>query len=124
MEPGLKLSKMSSSLPVDATEYRGIVGCLRYLVHTWPDISYAVGYVSRFMHGEPHRRASCRSEPHSMLHCRHHLDYGCHYKKIGAELKLLRYSDSDMASDVDTRKSTTAMLFFYGSSLVSWQSQK
>jgi hypothetical protein len=49
MEPRLKLSKVSSSPPVDATEYRGVVGSLRYLVHTRPDISFSVGYVSRFM---------------------------------------------------------------------------
>lgn len=48
-EPRLKLSKESMSLPVDATEYRGVVGSLRYLVHTSPDITFAVRYVSRFM---------------------------------------------------------------------------
>ena len=31
------------------TLYRSIVGSLRYLVHTRPDIAFAVGYVSRFM---------------------------------------------------------------------------
>ena len=27
------------------------------------------------------------------------IDYGCHYKKTGAELKLLGYSGADMAGD-------------------------
>jgi hypothetical protein len=49
MEPCLKLSKASSNPPVDKTMYRSIVGSLRYLVHTRPDIAFAVGYVSRFM---------------------------------------------------------------------------
>jgi hypothetical protein len=52
------------------------------------------------------------------------LDYGCHYKHGGQELKLLGYSDADMGGDVDTRKSTTGVLFFYGSCPVTWQSQK
>ncbi|XP_014661099.1 uncharacterized protein LOC106804453 [Setaria italica] len=117
MEPRLKLSKVSSSLPVDATEYRGIVGCLRYLVHKWPDISYAVGYDSRFMESltAEHLAAVNRI----LCYIAGTIDYGCHYKKIGAEVKLLGYSDSDMASDVDTRMSTTAVLFFYGSSLMA-----
>jgi hypothetical protein len=38
---------------VDATEYGSIVGALRYLVHTRPDLAHSVSYVSRFM-AEPH----------------------------------------------------------------------
>jgi hypothetical protein len=34
---------------VDAARYQSIVGGLRYLMHTRPDIAFAVGYVSRFM---------------------------------------------------------------------------
>jgi hypothetical protein len=49
MQANLKLSKESSSAKVDATEYRGLVGSLSYLVHTRPDLAFCVGYVSRFM---------------------------------------------------------------------------
>ena len=41
--------KASTSTKVDATLYRSIVGGLRYLVHTRPDIAFVVGYVSRFI---------------------------------------------------------------------------
>ena len=49
MEKRLKLTKASTAAKVDATLYQSIVGGLRYLVHTRPDIAFAVGYVSRFM---------------------------------------------------------------------------
>ncbi|XP_066354857.1 uncharacterized mitochondrial protein AtMg00810-like [Miscanthus floridulus] len=49
MEERLKLVKASTAAKVDATLYRSIIGSLRYLVHTRPDIMFAVGYVSRFM---------------------------------------------------------------------------
>ena len=49
MEERLKLTKASTTAKVDATLYRSIVSGLRYLVHTRPDIAFAVGYVSRFM---------------------------------------------------------------------------
>ncbi|XP_066357941.1 uncharacterized mitochondrial protein AtMg00810-like [Miscanthus floridulus] len=49
MEERLKLTKASTAAKVDATLYRSIVDGLRYLVHTRPDIAFAVGYVSRFM---------------------------------------------------------------------------
>ena len=49
IEERLKLTKTNTVAKVDATLYQSIVGGLRYLVHTRPDIAFAVGYVSRFM---------------------------------------------------------------------------
>ena len=49
MEERLKLTKASTAAKVDAILYRSIVGGLCYLVHTRPDIAFAVGYVSHFM---------------------------------------------------------------------------
>ncbi|WVZ89350.1 hypothetical protein U9M48_035770 [Paspalum notatum var. saurae] len=50
MQKKPKLSKISTEQKVDATLYRSLIGGLRYLTHTRPDISFAVvGYVSRFM---------------------------------------------------------------------------
>ena len=49
MEERLKLTKASTVAKVDATLYRSISGGLRHLVHTRPDIAFAMGYVSRFM---------------------------------------------------------------------------
>jgi hypothetical protein len=49
MEPKIRLSKENSSPLVDATSYIGQVGSLRYLVNTRPDLTFLVGYVSRFM---------------------------------------------------------------------------
>jgi hypothetical protein len=49
MEERLKLSRDNTTEEVDATQYRRLVGSLRYLVHTRPDLAYSVGYVSRFL---------------------------------------------------------------------------
>ena len=49
MEERLKLTKASTTVKVDATLYRSIVGSLRYLIHTRPDVAFAVGYVNHFM---------------------------------------------------------------------------
>ncbi|XP_066323310.1 uncharacterized mitochondrial protein AtMg00810-like [Miscanthus floridulus] len=49
MEEQLELMKASTTVKVDATLYQSIVGVLRYLVHTRPNIAFTVGYVSRFM---------------------------------------------------------------------------
>ena len=49
---------------------------------------------------------------------------GCRYGRSAGAPVLVGYSDSDLAGDVDSRKSTSGTLFFLGSSLVTWQSQK
>lgn len=49
MEPKLQMHKDEMGKAVNSTEYKSMVGGLRYLVHTRPDIAYAVGVVSRFM---------------------------------------------------------------------------
>jgi hypothetical protein len=49
MEERLRLSRDSTTEEADATLYRYIVGSLWYLIHTRPNLTYAVGYVSRFL---------------------------------------------------------------------------
>ncbi|XP_020225191.1 uncharacterized protein LOC109807074 [Cajanus cajan] len=48
-EVGLILEKDGSDEYVDETEYKQIVGSLRYLCHTRPDIEISVGLISRYM---------------------------------------------------------------------------
>ena len=48
MENRLKLKK-NTGQAAEATQYRSMIGSLRYMVNTRPDIAYAVGILSRFM---------------------------------------------------------------------------
>lgn len=65
LEPGLKLSKAENEPEVEATHYRRIVGCLRYLLHTRPDLSYSVGVVSCYMQSP--RESHARNQANSSL---------------------------------------------------------
>ncbi|XP_066334417.1 uncharacterized mitochondrial protein AtMg00810-like [Miscanthus floridulus] len=49
MAERLKLSKASTAVKVDGTLYQSIIDGLCYLVHTRPDIAFAMGYISCFM---------------------------------------------------------------------------
>ena len=49
MEPGAKLSKNDEGVIIDENKYRSLVGSLRYLTCTRPDIAFAVGVISRYM---------------------------------------------------------------------------
>lgn len=122
MEPRLKLSKRSSAPAVDATKFRRIIGSLRYLVNSWPDLAFSVGYVSRFMSAPTaeHQAAMKRV----LRYVAGTINYGCCYKRRTGDVELVGYSNSDLAGDIDTRKSTTGVFFFLGDNVITWQSQK
>ncbi|KAK3133143.1 hypothetical protein QOZ80_6AG0532910 [Eleusine coracana subsp. coracana] len=122
MEEKLKLSRHSTAKEVDATQYRRLVGSLRYLAHTRPDLAFSVGYVSRFMQRPTteHQQAVKRI----IRYVAGTLDHGIYYPRCRGEAHFIGYSDSDHAGDIDTSKSTSGILFFLGKCLVSWQSVK
>ena len=49
VECGVKLSKHDEGEDIDPTFFKSLVGSLRYLTCTRPDIIYVVGLVSRYM---------------------------------------------------------------------------
>lgn len=118
METRLKLTKESTVTLADATLYRSIVGSLRYLVHKRPDIAFAVGYVSRFM--EKPTFDHMAAVKNILRYIARTWFFGFHYQRKTEEPQLIGYCDSDLAGDVDDRKSTFGVLFFYGSSPITW----
>ncbi|XP_066354426.1 uncharacterized mitochondrial protein AtMg00810-like [Miscanthus floridulus] len=123
MEERLKLTKASTTTKVDETLYQSIVGGLRYLVHTRPDIVFAMDYVSRFM-GDP-REDHWAAVKWLLHYVKGTVDHGIIFPKTGgSRLQLTVFSDADMAGDFDGRRSTSGMLVFLRSALISWLSLK
>jgi hypothetical protein len=123
MQQKLKLSKESDTPMVDATGYRSLVGSLRYLVNTRSDLAFSVGYISRFME-EPHEE-HLSSVKHVLRFVAGTCDVGLFYpRKKGDNAEITGYTDSDLAGDLDSRKSTSGVLFFLGRSPICWQSTK
>lgn len=122
MENKLKLRKKEAGELVDPTEYRSIVGALRYLTHTRPDISFAVGIVSRFM--EKPMLEHLQAVKCILRYVKGTVNFGLEYTKGKEKVTLTGYSDSDMGNDVNERKSTGGMVFYINNNLITWASQK
>ena len=98
-----------------------MVGKLIYLTVTRPDITYAVGVVSQYMHAPRH--------PHytAIYRILHYLKgapgRGLLYKPC-ASLCVRGFSDADWASCRSDRGSTSGYCTFVGGNLVTWRSKK
>ncbi|WVZ57628.1 hypothetical protein U9M48_007990 [Paspalum notatum var. saurae] len=121
LEKKNKLTKKNESPAVNATEYRSIVGGLRYLVNTRPDLAYLVGFMSRFL--EEPKEDHYAAVKHLLRYVAGTLDHGVFYGRGGSR-RLVGYSDSDHAGDHDDRRSTSGVLYSLGSNPITWQSSK
>ncbi|XP_014496842.1 uncharacterized protein LOC106758430 [Vigna radiata var. radiata] len=123
-EVGVKLERDPEEEAVDPTEYRRMVGSLRYLCNTRPDISYNVGLMSRFMQNPnvSHLNAIKRI----LRYLKGTTSYGILLPKdeSGGEVRVTGYSDSDWCGDKGDRKSTAGYLFFLNGAPISWNSTK
>ena len=123
MEERLKLTKASTAAKVDASLYRSIVSGLRYLVHTRPEITFVVGYVSRFI--EDPREDHWAAVKRLLRYDKGTVDQGIIFPKTGGSgLQLTVFRVADMAGDIDGRRSTSGVLVFLGSAPISWLSLK
>ena len=122
----LKLSKQMCPTTKEEKEgmtkvpYSSAVGSLMYaMVCIRPDISHAVGVVSRFLEdpGKEHREAV-----KWILRYLRGTTRDCLCFK-GSDPILKGYTDADMAGDLDNRKSTTGYLFIFSGGAISWQSK-
>lgn len=78
MEARLKLSKKMEDEVVNPTAYRSIIGSLRYIVNTRPDLAFAVGVVSRYM--EAPSKDHWAAVKHILRYLKGMIKYGCKYE--------------------------------------------
>lgn len=122
MDPKESITKDEGGDLVDATKFKSLVGGLRYLVHTRPDIAFSVGIISRFM--EKPTTMHLNAAKRILRYVRGTMDFGLTYTKTSGNNVLTGYSDSDMAGQIEDRKSTGGMVFYLNESVVTWVSQK
>jgi len=126
MSVALKL-KASDGDPLDRDtyDYASLVGSLLYLsVCTRPDISYAVGVLSKFMANPTTTHWNAAKAV--LRYVAGSIDTGITYGGggNGASDGVYGYCDADYAGDLDTRRSTTGYVFLINGGAVSWASKR
>ncbi|GJT65884.1 uncharacterized mitochondrial protein-like protein [Tanacetum coccineum] len=120
-EKHLKLSKAKVEPEVEATQYRKVVGCLFYLLHTRLDLTYSVGVVSRYM------QSPRESHAHAVKQILHYLKATTVFRikyNYSNDMKLVGYSNSSHNVDIDNGRSTNGHVFYLGTSPITWCLQK
>ena len=128
MDPGLRLTKSTKeeapeeTMQMKAVPYLEAVGSLMYIMlGTRPDISFAVGVVSRYS-SDP-RPEHWTAVKRIMRYLRGTRDLALQYVG-GGPVVPIGYSDADWGSDHETRRSTTGYVFLINSGAVTWQSKR
>ena len=110
------------SKPVDRIRYQSMIGSLLYAaIATRPDISHAVGALSKFSSAptEVHLTAVKRV----LRYLKGTIGLSLQYKHT-LNSEIVGFSDADWANDIDSRHSTTGNVFMWSGGAICWLSQK
>lgn len=103
--------------------FKSLVGSLRYLCNSRPDISFGVGLISRFM--DDPRHSHLVAAKRILRYLKGTIDFGILFPKRNQGVtELVGYSDSDWCGDRSDRRSTTGYLFKFLNAPISWCSKK
>lgn len=116
--PGIKLHKDDDGAKVDETLFKQLVGSLMYLTVTMPDLMFSVYLISRFMVSP--RMSHWLTAKRILKYLKGTISLGFFYRRGESGLKLVGFTDSDYASDLDDRRSTSVLV----SRAISWTSKK
>ena len=109
----------------DSRKYREIIGSLIYATTcTRPDLTWAVSRLSQNL-ASP-RDIDWIMLKHVLRYVKGTAEYKLCYSKRDGDLELVGFSDSDWASSIDDRRSTSGYCFYMNTecSPISWKSKK
>jgi hypothetical protein len=123
-ETNAKLDECKDEERVEPTEFKQIVGSLRYLSNRRPDIFFAVSIISRFMN-DP-KKSHLTAAKRILRYVKGTLKLGLLFPTTSKEgtTKLEGYSNSDWCGDKMDRRSTFGYLFKFNDAAISWCTKK
>lgn len=106
-----------------ATAFKELVGSLRYLCNTRPNICYEIGMVSRFVNKS--KWSHYQVDVRILRYIKGTLKYEVLFPSgVKSNSKLICYSDSDWCEDRVGRRSTSGYCFKYLGGHISWCTKK
>jgi hypothetical protein len=123
-DTNVKLDECADEEGVDPTLFRQMIGSLRYLCNSIPDICYAVSVISKFMNSpkKSHMTAAKRILRYVKGTLKLGLLFPTGSNDDSAELKS--YSDSDWGGDKTDRRSTSGYVMIFNNVAVAWSTKK
>jgi hypothetical protein len=119
-QSGVTLSASCSSPRINPSLYRQLIGSLLYLTHTRPDISFAVGLVSRFSQ-DPHE-SHWKAAKRILRYIQGTTNFGIQYSSSASQ--IVGFIDSDWAGLVGDRKFTSSFVYYLGFAPITWSCKK
>ncbi|GJZ38753.1 retrotransposon protein, putative, ty1-copia subclass [Tanacetum coccineum] len=116
-----KLDEDPNRTPVDPTHYRGMVGSLKYLTASRPDLVFIVCICARYQAKPTEKHLN--AVKHVFRYLKGTINMGLWYPK-DTGFNLTAFADADHAGCQDSRPSTSGSAQFLGEKLVSWSSKK
>ncbi|CAN6719196.1 unnamed protein product [Malus baccata var. baccata] len=116
----LKLTMDGEALH-NVSYYQRLVGKLIYLTITRPDITYAVGIVSQFMHSPTVDHLNIVKR--ILRYLKGSIRRGI-LMQNNQSTSISGYTDADWAGNAIDRRSTTGYCTFVGGNIVTWKSKK
>ncbi|XP_058726953.1 secreted RxLR effector protein 161-like [Vicia villosa] len=125
LEIGEKLRKETGDEFASATLYKQIIGSLRYLCNTRPDIYQSVGMLSKFM--EKPQECHLIAMKRLLRIIKGTINHGVsipRQKRACIDVKVYGYTNSDFNGDKDEKKSTASYIIMIECAPISWSSRK
>ena len=121
VECGVKLSKHDNRERVNQTFFKSLVGNLRQLICTRPNILFGARLLSHNI--EVPTMTHLKTTKRILRYMKGTLDFGLLYSP-SKEFKLVGYINNDQAGDIDDRKSDSGFVFYMGDIAFAWTSKK
>ena len=108
----------------DSKWYRSVLMSVSYLANwTRPDVAFAVSKLARFMQAPGPKHVKELKRVLRYLRCNQDLGLMMDFSKPPSKEGLYGFFDASFADCIDTRRSTVAYVFFFGSATISWKTK-
>lgn len=123
MEANFKLMKDEAEENADETKFKQIIGSIRLLCNSRPDLAFSVGVIRRFMN-KP-KKTHMQAAKRVIRYIKGIVDYGYLFPtgRKKTTMEATGYTNSNYGGDPTQRNNTSGYIFMLNDSPISWCSK-